>query len=102
MQTYLHIGGGKDGLSFPAADDAKTLQWPVGITDKETYNRSTLSVGDVSDTIFIHESLTQQQAFNLLVGYYKGWAIWSGTTRRGPYISPAVAAETAKPDATEQ
>jgi hypothetical protein len=75
MQSYLHIGGDKDDLSFPAADDAETLQWPSGLTDKETYVRSTLAVGDVSDTIFIHESLTQQQAFNVRVGYYKAWAI---------------------------
>jgi len=60
MQSYLHIGGGKDGLSFPATDDAETLEWQVGITNKETYNRLTLSLGDVSITVYIHESLTQQ------------------------------------------
>jgi hypothetical protein len=38
MQSYLHIGGGKDGLSFPATDDAETLEWQVGVTDKELYN----------------------------------------------------------------
>jgi hypothetical protein len=55
---------------------------PVGVTDKETYNRSTLTVGDVSDTIYIHESLTQQQALNLLVGYYKAWAKYQPGSRR--------------------
>jgi hypothetical protein len=75
MQSYLHIGGGKDGLSFPATDDAETLEWQVGVTDKELYNRSTLAVGDAVVTIYIHESLTQQQALNVLVGYYKAWAI---------------------------
>ena len=75
MQSYLHIGGGKDGLSFPATDDAETLEWQVGVTDKELYNRSTLAIGDAVVTIYIHESLTQQQALNVLVGYYKAWAI---------------------------
>jgi hypothetical protein len=75
MQSYLHIGGGKDGLSFQATDDAETLEWQVGVTDKELYNRSTLAVGDAVVTIYIHESLTQQQALNVLVGYYKAWAI---------------------------
>ena len=56
MQSYLHIGGGKDGLSFPATDDAETLEWQVGVTDKELYNRSTLAVGDAVVTIYIHES----------------------------------------------
>ena len=42
MQNYLHIGGGKDSLSYPAPDDAETVTWPHAITDKETYNRTTL------------------------------------------------------------
>jgi len=37
MQHYLHIGGDKDSLSFPASDDAKSMQWQKGLTDKETY-----------------------------------------------------------------
>jgi hypothetical protein len=27
------IGGGKDGLSYPAADGAETMHWPGGVTD---------------------------------------------------------------------
>jgi hypothetical protein len=75
MQNYLRIGGGKDGLSYPAADDAETVEWPVAITDRETYTRSTLSVGDVSVTIYIHESLTPEQAFNRIIEHYKAWAV---------------------------
>jgi hypothetical protein len=43
--------------------------------DKETYTRSTLSVGDVSITIYIHESLTPEQALNRLVEHYKAWCV---------------------------
>jgi hypothetical protein len=75
MQHYLHIGGDKDSLSFPAPDDAESLQWRLGLTGKEMYNRSTLSVGDVSITIYIHESLTPQQALKKLVEHYKAWAV---------------------------
>jgi len=73
MQHYLHIGGDKDSLSYPAQDGAETVQWQLGVTDKETYNRSTLSVGGVSITIYIHESLTSQQALNKLAEHYKAW-----------------------------
>src|SRR5262245_61307701 len=34
MQNYLHIGGSKDGLSFPVPDDAESVTWPVAVTDK--------------------------------------------------------------------
>ena len=62
MQPCLHIGGDKDSLIFPVPDDAETVTWPVAVTDKETYNRSTLSVGDASVTFYRHESLTSAQA----------------------------------------
>jgi hypothetical protein len=75
MENYLHIGGGKDGLSFPAADDAETAQCPVGITDKETYTRLTLSLGDMSIVVYVHESLTVEQALDRLVAHYKAWAV---------------------------
>jgi hypothetical protein len=75
MQYYLYIGGGKDSLSFPAPDDAESLQWQLGLTGNETYNRSTLSVGDVSITVYIHESMTPEQALNKLVESYKAWAV---------------------------
>ena len=75
MQHYLHIGGDKDSLSYPAPDGAESVQWQLGVTDKETYNRSTLSVGDVSITIYIHESLTPQQALNKLVEHYCAWCV---------------------------
>jgi hypothetical protein len=75
MQHYLHISGGKDGLSYPAVDDAETEEWPVAITDEETYTRSTLSVGDVSTYIFIRKSLTPEQTFNRIIEHYKAWAV---------------------------
>jgi len=74
MQPYLHIGGNEDGLSHPVPNDAETVERRVGITGKETYNRETLSVGDVSTMLYVHESLTAGQAFNLLVGHFKAWA----------------------------
>jgi len=48
---------------------------PVGVTDKETYIRETLAVGDVSTTVYIHESLTPEQALNRLVAHYKAWCV---------------------------
>ena len=75
MQHYLHIGVGKDSLSYPVPDGAKTVTWPVCVTDKETYTRSTLSVGDASVTIYIHESLTPEMVINPLVEHYKAWAV---------------------------
>jgi len=75
MQHYLHIGGDKDSLSFPAPDDTESLQWQFGLTDKETYNRSTLTLGDVSVVVYVHESLTPKQALSLLVDYYKAWCV---------------------------
>jgi len=47
MQTYLFIGGGKDDLLYPAPIGAESSQLPVGVTDKESYISSTLSVSDV-------------------------------------------------------
>jgi hypothetical protein len=76
QQPYLFIGGNHDGLNYPAASTApERLQMQVGVAEQETYNRSTLSVGDVSIVAYIHESLTPEQALNLLVEYYKVWAV---------------------------
>ena len=75
MQHCLHIGGGKVGLSYPVPDGAETVTWPVAVTDKETYNRSTLAVGDVSVVVFIHESTTPEQVVNRLVEHYKAWCV---------------------------
>ena len=55
LQSYLFIGGPHDGLNFPVTDDVESVKLPVAVTDKATYVRSTLSVGDVSITIYIHE-----------------------------------------------
>ena len=54
---------------------AESERLQVGVTDKETYTRSTLSVGDVSITIYIHESLTREQVLKRLVESYKAWAV---------------------------
>jgi len=75
MQSYLCIGGNHDGLTHPIQDGAESLQWPVGITGRETYNRVALSLGDVSVTIYLHSSLTPEQALDRLVVYYKAWAV---------------------------
>ena len=75
MQSYLYIGGNQDSLSVPTPDGAESVQTPIGVTGRETYTRSTLSVGDVSVTIYIHESLTSEEVINRLVGHYKAWAV---------------------------
>jgi hypothetical protein len=53
---------------------AEIVTWPVGVTDEETYNRSTLSVGDVSKVAYLHESLMPEQALNHVVEHYDAWA----------------------------
>lgn len=73
--TASFIGGDKDSLSYPVADGAETVTWPLGITGRETYTRSTLAVGAVSITIYIHESLTPEQVLNRLVEHYKAWCV---------------------------
>jgi len=75
MQGYLLIGGNHDSLSHPAHADAETIYLTDGVTGREEYNRSTLALGDVSITIYIHESLTPEQALNRLVESYKAWAV---------------------------
>jgi len=75
MQPYLLIGGSHDSLNYPAHADAETIYLPVGVTGREEYNRSTLSVGGVSIAVYLHKSLTPQQALNRLVESYKAWAI---------------------------
>ena len=74
MQPCLLIGGSHDSISYPAHADAETIYLPVGVTCREEYNRSALSVGDVSITVYLHKSLTPQQALKLLVESYKAWA----------------------------
>jgi hypothetical protein len=51
MQSYLYFGGNQDILNIPTPDGAESVQFPSGVTDRDVYNRSTLSVGDVSVTI---------------------------------------------------
>jgi len=75
MQSYLRIGGAYDSLTHPVPDDAETIQWPVRIIDKETYHRATLSVEDLSITIYIQDSLTPRQAIDALVKSYKACAV---------------------------
>ena len=82
MQSYLHIGGGKDGLSYPVADDADFVQWPVGDMDSEVYARESLSVGDAFIDIFRHDSLTPEQVLNRLVEHYWAWAVNQPGDRR--------------------
>jgi hypothetical protein len=70
MESYLCVGGNHDGLNYLAsAATPERLQMQVGITGKEVYKSMTLSLGDVSVTVYIHESLAPAQALNLLVEY---------------------------------
>ena len=75
MQRYLFIGGPHDGLNFPVTDDIESVKLPSGVTGRAAYTRSTLALGDVSITIYIHESLTPEQVLNRLVEYYKAWCV---------------------------
>jgi hypothetical protein len=79
----LFIGGNHDGLNYPGSKASpERLEMPVDITDKETYNRSTLTVGHASITIYIHESLTPEQALNRLVEHYHEWCVNRPLDRR--------------------
>lgn len=54
---------------------ARGQRLPVGVTDKETYNRFTLTLGDESIVVYVHESLTTAQALKRLVESYKAWTV---------------------------
>jgi hypothetical protein len=82
MQSYLFVGGGKDGLNFPVADDQDVVQLPAGITGKENYLRDTLTVSDVSVTFYRHESLTSAQVLDQLITHYMAWAVKRAGGRR--------------------
>src|SRR5262249_13982769 len=71
MENYLFIGGNLDGLSVPVQPDQDTIQLPAGVTGKDNYIRDTLAVGNVSITIYRHESLTSEQVLELVVKHYK-------------------------------
>ena len=75
MQSYLFIGGVKDGLNIPAPDGAESVQLPLGVTSLETYIRSTLAVDDVSVTFYRHEDLAPTQVLARLVVYYRAWCV---------------------------
>ena len=75
MESHLFIGGAHDGLNMPVADDLDALRLPVSVIDRETYIRSTVTVGDASVTIYKHENLTPAQVLDRLVVHYKGWAV---------------------------
>jgi len=75
MQSYLFIGGGKDGLNILALDDRESMRLPVGVTDSEVYIRDSLSVGDASIFIFRHESLTSEQVLSRMVEHYRACCV---------------------------
>jgi hypothetical protein len=75
MQIYLFIGGPHDGLNFPVTDDIESVRLPSSVTGRAPYTRSTLSVGDVSITIYIYESLAPEEILNRLVESYIAWAV---------------------------
>jgi hypothetical protein len=69
MPNYLHIGGANDGLTILVVDGAESA---AGF---DLYIRDSLNVGDVSITIYRHESLTPEEVLNRLVEYYKAWCV---------------------------
>jgi hypothetical protein len=76
MQNYLFIGGGKDGLSYPAPDDAESVQLPGGVTGSELYIRDSLAVGAYASITFYRlEELTPVEVLDLLVKHYEAWAV---------------------------
>jgi len=73
MENHLFIGGAHDGLNMPVVDGLDAVRLPVSVTDRETYIRSTLTVGHASVAIYKHESLTPEQVLDQLVVYYRAW-----------------------------
>ena len=74
MQSYLFIGGGKDGLNIPVADDMDAIELPAGVTSSEGYIRNLLSFGRASVAVYRHESLTSKQVIERLVEHYRAWS----------------------------
>jgi len=75
VESYLFIGGSRDCLYIPVASDVGVLQLWTDIAGIENYIRETLSVGDVSITVYRHESLTPQHVLDLFVSHYKSCAV---------------------------
>ena len=75
MQNYVLVGGAHDGLSFPVEDYQDEMRIPTGVTGSEVYVRDTLSAGDMSITIFRHESLMPELFLERVVAYYRAWAM---------------------------
>jgi hypothetical protein len=75
MQSYMFFGGSQDGINIPLPDAPESIRPPVGVTEKGTYVRDTLSVGEASVIIYRHESLTPRQVLDLLVSHYKAWRV---------------------------
>jgi len=82
MRSYLLIGGGTDGLRITLADKQDTVQLPAGASEKETYVREILSVGNAFIYIYRHESLTPERVLNLLIESYKAWCVNRAGGRR--------------------
>jgi hypothetical protein len=79
MQSYLFIGGGKDGLSIPAPDDAESVQ-----LSRETYIRDSIAIGVfASITFYRYEELSPEEVLDLLVKHHGAWA----------YLQPALTVE---------
>jgi hypothetical protein len=73
MQNYLFTGGHLNGVSKALPDVPEFIR--LGVTEKETYVRETLSVGEDAIIIYRHESLTPEQVLNLLIESYKAWRV---------------------------
>jgi hypothetical protein len=77
------------------ADEPETVQLPAGATEKETYVRETLSVGDASVYIYRHESLTSKQVLYLLIESYKAWCM--NHARQSPLTAQTASLGAASP-----
>ena len=80
MQRYFFIGGHQDGVNIALPDVPDSIR--LGVTEKETYVRETLSVCDTAVIIYRHESLTSEQVLNLLIESYKAWYVSQPDGRR--------------------
>jgi hypothetical protein len=76
MENFLSIGGHRDGLEIPLAEDVEFIQLADGDTGRETYIRDTFAVGALASfTFYRHEKLTPEQVLDRLVGHCKTWAV---------------------------
>ena len=82
MKNFLFIGGAQDGCNLPVEPDLETVQLKVD-GDSETYVHDSLSLGDVSVTVYQLESLNAEDALDRLILGFKAWATNRRVVRQG-------------------